>query len=64
MTNPGFGIYMKDAYYCPDCEWIGENPDQCSKCAGVNIHPLMEWMNPGYSRNPAPALRPDSACIS
>jgi RNA polymerase subunit RPABC4/transcription elongation factor Spt4 len=45
-------IHISKAYFCQDCEFIGDNSNQCSRCSSASIHLLQNWLD----REPAVTL--------
>ena len=38
-------IHISRAYFCQDCEHIGDNSKQCAKCGSVAIHQIQRWLD-------------------
>lgn len=38
-------MYLREAYLCQDCNWIGDQQDSCEKCASSVVHTLSGWVN-------------------
>lgn len=36
--------FLKDSYFCLDCEWIGENSEHCEKCNSAALSLLPVWI--------------------
>jgi hypothetical protein len=38
-------INLSKAYFCLDCEQIGDNAESCHGCASTTVHPISSWIN-------------------
>jgi hypothetical protein len=38
-------INLSNAYFCLDCEQIGDNAKVCPGCASSTVHPISSWIN-------------------
>ena len=38
-------FHFSRAYFCQDCEHVGDNSERCSKCGSIAIHQLSKWLN-------------------